>query len=386
MDNVRAVLGVLLLGPCITWLSCEVSAEQIFGGGVINLRHRHNTWEPLMQTKANLSEVKSIRSIFEFRTLDPEGTIFYGDTREGKDWFVLLLRGGIPEMQIGKADVLASAMGGPKLNDGLWHKLELRSEGKFVVLEVDDEVALVVGLDAKTAQIMMTGQIRLALGGILVDKEKLVHQFTPAMDGCIREGHWLNLSTPWDTDPNRETWPCFSEIKRGSYFSGQGMVMFNTSELPSVQSEEQGIIIEIFGYWRGTIFSFQRPGFRYTTVDSQPSNNSKEGSINDILGFPNSPKLVIKILRHSWTVNGITQSEDESQDFYSYWREGMILAFGGLPGESEELGRSQYLHGCLERILIQGQDIDLDQAFYKHSSVSSHSCPVKVVDGVPQTL
>lgn len=34
---------------------------------------------------------------------------------------MLSLRDGIPEMQIGKADILVSIKGGRKLNDGAWH-------------------------------------------------------------------------------------------------------------------------------------------------------------------------------------------------------------------------------------------------------------------------
>ena len=65
----------------------------------------------------------SIKSVFELRTLDPEGAVFYGDTKAGEDWFVFSLRNGIPEMQIAKADILVSAIGGPKLNDGQWHQV-----------------------------------------------------------------------------------------------------------------------------------------------------------------------------------------------------------------------------------------------------------------------
>lgn len=67
----------------------------------------------------------SITSNFEFRTLDPEGIIFYGDTKEGQDWFVLSLQDGVPEVQIGKANILVSVKGGPKLNDGIWHKVRV---------------------------------------------------------------------------------------------------------------------------------------------------------------------------------------------------------------------------------------------------------------------
>uniref|UniRef100_A0A3Q0S7E6 Laminin G domain-containing protein n=1 Tax=Amphilophus citrinellus TaxID=61819 RepID=A0A3Q0S7E6_AMPCI len=75
----------------------------------------------------NLSEIASIKSSFEFRTFDPEGLIFYGDTKNGADWFVLSLKEGVPLMQISKEDVLVSVAGTPKLNDGKWHTVSVES-------------------------------------------------------------------------------------------------------------------------------------------------------------------------------------------------------------------------------------------------------------------
>lgn len=51
--------------------------------------------------------------------------------------------------------------------------MEISSQGDFVVLEVDDQKALVVGLKSKETMEVLTGQIRLALGGILVSVDKL---------------------------------------------------------------------------------------------------------------------------------------------------------------------------------------------------------------------
>ena len=69
----------------------------------------------------------SIKSSFQFRTFDPEGAIFYGDTKHGNDWFMLSLKDGIPLMQISRDDVLVSVAGGPKLNNGKWHTVSFRS-------------------------------------------------------------------------------------------------------------------------------------------------------------------------------------------------------------------------------------------------------------------
>lgn len=369
---------ILLLCPCLILQCRRAAGDQISGRGTINLAHRQQKWTPAMQTCANLSDIRSIRSFFEFRTLDPEGAVFYGDTKEGQDWFVLSLRDGIPEMQIGKADILVSVKGGRKLNDGAWHLLELRSEGKFVVLEVNNEVELVVGLHSKLAEEQLTGKIRLALGGMLVDKQKLFHPFEPEMDACIRGGHWLNLSTPWDTDSTWEPRPCSSEIKKGSYFPGTGVAVFNTSDLPALKTEEAGITVEIFGSWIGTTLSLQSTGFLYVLEgDKDDKLGLKDGSTE----FPSEPAtLTFTILKNSLVVNSKPKVKSETLDFLSMWKNGMLLTFGGVPGDSEVAKSNPYLRGCLEKIVVQGQVIDLDRAAYKHTAVSSHSCPTEAMN------
>ncbi|KAL7869481.1 hypothetical protein AOLI_G00134690 [Acnodon oligacanthus] len=387
MDHLTKVVVLFLFHLYFGWLSL-ISTSTISGREVINFGHRQPSWAPVMQTSANLSDVTSIRSFFEFRTLDPEGVIFYGDTKEGRDWFVLSLRDGIPEMQIGKANILVSVKGGPKLNDGAWHNLELRNEGKYVVLEVNNKVELVVGLESAMTENVLTGIIRLGLGGMLVDPERLLHPFKPEMDGCVRGGMWLNLSTLWETDPSLELRPCFPEIKKGSYFPGSGLAMFNTSDLPGLQTVEKGITIEVYGSFQGTLLSLQSPGFEYVLPKYEGYQENKDltmelkegtGSVNTALP-PKPTKLTLNILKHSLTVNGNTVVEDESLDFLSRWREGMLLAFGGVLGETKDTESSHHLKGCLEKILIQGEDIDLDHALFKHKSVSSHSCPAKAIN------
>ncbi|KAG1931769.1 sex hormone-binding globulin [Pimephales promelas] len=377
---------ILSLGLYLNLLCRRVSGGQISGKGVVNLGHRQSKWTPLMQTSANLSDITSIRSFFEFRTFDPEGAIFYGDTKEGLDWFVLSLRDGIPEMQIGKADILVSIKGGHKLNDGAWHLLELRSEGKFVVLEVNNKAELVVGLHSKLTEEELTGKIRLAVGGMLVDKQTLFHPFQPEMDACIRGGHWLNLSTPWDTDSTWEPRPCFSQIKRGSYFPGTGVAVFNTSELPGLQTEEAGITIEIFGSWTGTALSLQSTGFQYISKELDGHKDEKEVQLglkegSETFDLPREPAtLTFTILKHSLVVNSKSELEAESLDFFTMWKKGMLLTFGGIPGDSEATKSTHHLRGCLEKILVQGQVIDLDRALYKHTAVSSHSCPTEPIN------
>ncbi|KAF4084765.1 hypothetical protein AMELA_G00109620 [Ameiurus melas] len=308
-----------------------------------------------------------------------KGIIFYGDTKEGQDFFVLSLRDGIPEVQISKANMLVSVKGGPKLNDGAWHKLELRSEGKYVVVEINNKVELVVGMESDQTEDVLTGKIRLALGGMLVDQKWLLHPFNPELDACVRAGNWLNLSSLWDVEPSWKPSPCFLEIKKGSYFPGSGLALFNTSDLPGMEAEEKGITIEVYGSWRGTLLSLQSLNFQYILREDRALTvelKKESGSSNTA----ESTKLTLTLLKHSLVLNGETVLKNKSIDLFSSWMEGMSLAFGGVPGETEDSTNARHLQGCLERILIQGQDIDLDQAVFKHVSISSHSCPAKAVN------
>ena len=55
-------------------------------------------------------------------------------------------------------------------------QLELSSQGKFVVLEVDGSNGLVVGMQNQEPEEDLSGELRLALGGVLIDKDGMIVQ------------------------------------------------------------------------------------------------------------------------------------------------------------------------------------------------------------------
>ncbi|XP_064184911.1 sex hormone-binding globulin [Anguilla rostrata] len=369
------------LGQAVEGSGSRDRTRLISGRGSINLGQRWGSKSPLMNTSANLTEITSIKSSFEFRTLDPEGVVFYGDTKGGADWFVLGLRGGVPEMQVGKANTLTSVAGGPKLNDGKWHKVELRSEGVFVVLEVDGTAALVLGLHTNPEDYNLEGKMRLSLGGILVRELELLNPLRTEMDGCVRAGNWLNLSTPWEIDVNEELRPCFDEIQKGSYFPGTGLALFNSSDFPAKQMDEGGAEVKIQGHsseWNGTVLSLtgsqDKPVLTITAKAQTAELIVTFGTQTATLKLgPHS--LALKLSGHAVQVElgqqQLSKLVDVTHDWVTMWNKGMVLAFGGVPGDSD----SQWLEGCLSLIQVQGQDVDLDWALQKHSFISSHSCP-----------
>lgn len=55
-------------------------------------------------------------------------------------------------------------------------KLEVSNQGKFVVLRVDGSNGLVVGMETLKEDEVFLGDLRLALGGILINNDKMIVQ------------------------------------------------------------------------------------------------------------------------------------------------------------------------------------------------------------------
>lgn len=73
-------------------------------------------------------------------------------------------------------------------------KLELSNLGDFVVLEVDGSKELVLGVHAKALEEVISGELRLALGGILIGKEQMFVQVQ-----CERFRNFVLIWTIQDT-------------------------------------------------------------------------------------------------------------------------------------------------------------------------------------------
>lgn len=52
----------------------------------------------------------------------------------------------------------------------------MSNQGQFVILEVDSSGGLVVGMQSKLTEQVLSSELRLALGGILINKDKLIVQ------------------------------------------------------------------------------------------------------------------------------------------------------------------------------------------------------------------
>ncbi|XP_074175838.1 sex hormone-binding globulin isoform X1 [Rhinolophus sinicus] len=141
--------------------------------------------EPVSIMTFNLTKITKTSSSFEFRTWDPEGVIFYGDTNPKDDWFVLGLRDGRPEIQLHNPWAQLTVGAGPRLDDGRWHQVEVKIVGDSVLLRVDGEEVLrlrqVSGTLVKKTQPIM----RIAIGGLLFPVSSLRLPVTASRAGTL---------------------------------------------------------------------------------------------------------------------------------------------------------------------------------------------------------
>ncbi|RXM93134.1 Sex hormone-binding globulin [Acipenser ruthenus] len=261
---------------------CVRADQPAQGPQLLNLGQRWKGTKPLAELRVKVSELTSVESSFEFRTFDPEGLIIYGDVQEKADWFILALRSGIPEMHIGKTGV------------SLLLKSTGQFLGQFVVLEVDGKVVLNAGLHSWDAQTPLTGHMRLALGGMLINTSEL---FT--------ESQSLQL-----------------DVKEVS------LVLSHRPVRPCL---ETSLLLRVSAHG----------------VEVRTNHSEERGELGDFAAWKQA------------------------------WEEGTTLSFGGVPELLEGTGfpGQGYFQGCVGKIRVQGRELDLDSARYKHDSIWSHSCP-----------
>ncbi|XP_069338118.1 sex hormone-binding globulin isoform X5 [Eulemur rufifrons] len=199
--------------------------------------------QPVAVTTFDLTKITKTSSSFEFRTWDPEGVIFYGDTNPKDDWFMLGLRDGRPEIQMHNQWSQFTVGAGPRLDDGRWHQVELKMDGDSVLLGVDGKEVLhlrqVSGpLDTKVQPIL-----RIALGALLFPASNLRFPLVPALDGCLRQGTWLGKQIQTSAFTPASLRSCDVESQPGIFFPAGTHAEF------SLQGEDSSASFCLNGLW-----------------------------------------------------------------------------------------------------------------------------------------
>ncbi|XP_050789501.1 sex hormone-binding globulin [Gopherus flavomarginatus] len=395
-------VGALLYQPITHGdLAKDGHCFQILPGeeGALNIGQHWGDATPAATIVIELSKVTSAASSFDFRTLDPEGVIFFGDMGDHSDWFVLGLRRGKAEMQISNVVTNISVRGGQRLDDGQWHRMLVMNEGHTVRLEVDGDELLTLGHVSYPIIERQASKMRLAMGGLLLPPSYLLAPMKTPMDGCLRRWIWLNQTTTWweGTALQAKAKPCFSALRPGSFFPGGGLASFRPADLAGGSAPPNGswgLEVELglrAPRQTGLVLAVGAPdGSLALSLALQPTalvvclgNRTElrlplpEGPCLDApLRLQVSPtQLALQLGDHGDTLPG---QPPDFQWLQEAWlgQEGRLF-IGGLPEGGETPSPQEWgtFRGCLQGIRVQGHQLDLDSALFRSDTIWAHSCP-----------
>ncbi|XP_057572861.1 sex hormone-binding globulin isoform X2 [Hippopotamus amphibius kiboko] len=305
--------------------------------------------EPVTVMTFNLTKMIKTSSSFEFRTWDPEGVIFYGDTNPKDDWFVLGLRDGRPEIQIHNHWAQLTVGAGPQLNDGRWHQMEVKIHGDSVLLEVDGEEVLrlrqVSGPLANKPQPIM----RIALGGLLFPASNLRLPLVPALDGCLRRDDWLDQQAQTSASVPASLRSCAVESQPGIFFPPGTGAEFSLQDIPQPHVEPWAFSLDV--------------GLQLAAGSGRFLS----------LGIPGNP---------SWLSLHL---QDQKVMLSSGLGPGLDLPLVlGLPLQLQ-LREASSASFCLDGLWAQGQGLDMDRALSRSQDIWTHSCPQSPGNGTDTT-
>ncbi|XP_028636019.1 sex hormone-binding globulin [Grammomys surdaster] len=338
--------------------------------------------EPVAVMTIDLTKISKPYSSFEFRTWDPEGVIFYGDTNTEDDWFMLGLRDGQLEIQLHNLWARLTVGFGPRLNDGRWHPVELKMAGDSLLLWVDrKELLCLRQISASLADHAQTS-MRIALGGLLLPTSKLRLPLDPALDGCIRRDIWLGHQAQVSTSAHTSLGNCDVDLQPGLFFPPGTHAEFSLQDIPQPHADPWTFSLELG-------FKLVDGSGRLLALGTGTNSSWLTLHLRDqnlVLSSEAEPKLVLPLdvglsLQLKLDLFKVALSQGPKMEVLSMsllrlpslWRlwshpQGH-LSLGALPGEDSSASF------CLSDLWVQGQRLNIDQALSRSQDVWTHSCP-----------
>uniref|UniRef100_A0A671F0Q5 Sex hormone-binding globulin n=2 Tax=Rhinolophus ferrumequinum TaxID=59479 RepID=A0A671F0Q5_RHIFE len=286
----------------------------------------------------NLTKITKTSSSFEFRTWDPEGVIFYGDTNPKDDWFVLGLRDGRPEIQLHNHWAQLTVGAGPRLDDGRWHQL------------------------------------------------------VPALDACLRQDNWLDQQAQTSVSAPTSLRSCAIESQPGIFFPPGTHAEFSLQDIPQPHAEPWAFSLELeiqLAAGSGHLLALgtpENPSWLSLHLQNQKvvlSSGSGPGlDLSLVLGLPLQLKLA---------VSSVVLSQGPKKEILALPPVGLgsllnlwvhpqgRLFLGALPGETSSASF------CLDSLWAQDQRLDMDRALSRSQDVWTHSCPQSSGNGTGTT-
>uniref|UniRef100_A0A8C5XZD1 Sex hormone-binding globulin n=2 Tax=Microcebus murinus TaxID=30608 RepID=A0A8C5XZD1_MICMU len=330
----------------------------------------------------DLTKITKTSSSFEFRTWDPEGVIFYGDTNPKDDWFMLGLRDGRPEIQMHNQWSRFTVSAGPRLDDGTWHQVELKMDGDSVLLGVDGKEVVHLRQVSGPLNTRVQPILRIAVGALLFPSSNLRFPLVPALDGCVRRGSWLGKQIQTSAPASTSLRSCDVESQPGIFFPAGTHAEFSLQDVPQPHAEPWAFSLDL-GLEQvagsGHLLAFGTPenpswlGLHLQDQKVVLSPGSGPGlDLPLVLGLPLQLTLSVSrvVLSQGLKTEVLALPPLGLGPILNLWAQPQGRLFlGALPGENSSASF------CLNGLWAQGQRLDMDQALNRSQDIWTHSCP-----------
>uniref|UniRef100_A0A8C9WIZ8 Growth arrest-specific 6 n=1 Tax=Scleropages formosus TaxID=113540 RepID=A0A8C9WIZ8_SCLFO len=332
---------------------------------------------------------------FDLRTFDPEGVIFFAGGHLNSSWIVLAMHHGKLELQLKYGPVSRVTSSGPAVNDGQWHRISVEEQGRSLVIKIDREAVMKIAVNGDLFTLKKgMHELNLTIGGVPFREAGLVHQVNPRLDGCMKEWRWLTGedNSIQETIRSNEKMQCFSIEDQGSFYPGSGFALFNLSHADSQVMNIQLTLRPASAL--GVLFALVRQDGVPLSVSLSNYHPSKklwqehvlvsmgETVVTSIPAFlcDSEKHLVNVTIAGNLTLLEVDGQQGEVEAGQN--QEALDFAapastfLGGLPDVPlVSTPVSAFYMGCMD-VVINGQLLNLDEAFYKHNDIRSHSCPL----------
>lgn len=389
--------------PCVPFTMAK-SVKSLYLG-------RMFSGTPVIRLRFKRLQPTRLLAEFDFRTFDPEGVLFFAGGRSDSTWIVLGLRAGRLELQLRYNGVGRITSSGPIINHGMWQTISVEELERNLVIKVNRDAVMKIAVAGELFQLERgLYHLNLTVGGIPFKENDLVQPINPRLDGCMRSWNWLNGedSAIQETVKANTKMQCFSVTERGSFFPGNAFAFF------SLNYTRTSLDVGTETTWKVEVVARIRPAtdtgvllalvgdnhvvpLSVALVDYHSTKKLKKQlvvlavenvalALMEIKVCDSQEHIVTVSLRDGEATLEVDGTKGQSEvsaaqlqerlDILEKHLQGTLLTFvGGLPDVPVTSAPvTAFYRGCMT-LEVNQRILDLDEASYKHSDITSHSCP-----------
>ncbi|XP_029387781.1 growth arrest-specific protein 6 [Mus pahari] len=389
--------------PCVPF-SMAKSVKSLYLG-------RMFSGTPVIRLRFKRLQPTRLLAEFDFRTFDPEGVLFFAGGRSDSTWIVLGLRAGRLELQLRYNGVGRITSSGPTINHGMWQTISVEELERNLVIKVNKDAVMKIAVAGELFQ-QERGlyHLNLTVGGIPFKESELVQPINPRLDGCMRSWNWLNGedSAIQETVKANTKMQCFSVTERGSFFPGNGFATYRLNytrtslDVGTETTWEVQVVARIrpatdTGVLLALVGDDDVVPLSVALVDYHSTKKLKKQlvvlavedvalALMEIKVCDSQEHTVTVTLREGEATLEVDGTKGQSEvstaqlqerlDTLKTHLQGSVRTYvGGLPEVSViSAPVTAFYRGCMT-LEVNGKILDLDTASYKHSDITSHSCP-----------